>query len=115
MNQRMRALEVANRKRFAIAAMKKALANREVELLEVLKNPDVGPAKISAILAAQRGWGPVRTAALLDNVNVRPLTRVDALTLRQKEVIAQVVNTGIRLDAAPTAEELNELEVGVRV
>ena len=115
MNQRLEALEIANRKRSTISRMKKQLNAGEVKLIDVLNHPDVGPAKISAILASQRGWGPVRTAALLDNVNVRPLTRVDKLTLHQKETIAKIVETGVQLDAPPTADELAELEVGIQV
>ena len=115
MNQRMEALEIANRKRSAISKMRKRLKAGDVTLAEVLNDPDCGPSKVATIVGSQRGWGPVRTARLLDIINVRPLTRLDKLTTRQKDMIVKVAETGAIMTDPPTAQELDELEVGVRV
>jgi hypothetical protein len=82
-NQPMRALELANRKRIAVAKAKRQVREGSRSLESVLRDPVCGSAKVAQVIQAQRQWGPQRTAALMAQFGISHLRRVEDLTERQ--------------------------------
>ncbi len=81
--QALEALEIANRRRIAVAKAKRELRDGARSLEEVLRDPVCGCAKVAHILQAQHRWGPQRTAALMAQFGIGHLRRVEDLTERQ--------------------------------
>lgn len=81
--QPFEALEIANRKRMAIARAKRELREGTRSLEDVLRDPVCGSAKVAHVVQAQHRWGPQRTAALMGQFGIGHLRRVEDLTERQ--------------------------------
>lgn len=86
--QHLEALDRANEKRLAGAALKRRLKSGEVTIAEALNDPAAGHLRVEDLLRAMNRWGRVRAQALLAEEHVSVTKRVDALTDRQRAAIA---------------------------
>jgi hypothetical protein len=88
--QRVRALEWANRVRRARSALKAEIAAAQRSAAEIILTcpREAATMPIAQLLASQRGWGEVRSCALLAQVAVREDKPIGSLTERQRRAIA---------------------------
>lgn len=102
--QQARALAEANRVRSVRARMKRDLAAGLLSVPDVLTDPDLGRMPLGELLAAQRRWGPKRTARFLAALDMDATKRVGTLTARQRELIAVALDP-----ASPTCLSAGEV------
>jgi hypothetical protein len=88
--QPMRAFGLANRVRSARSDLKTRIAAGEVSAAEMILTcpPELSSMSIAELLASQRGWGEVRSRALLAQVALREDTSIGSLTDRQRQAVA---------------------------
>lgn len=87
--QHMAALRQANAVRLAGKAVKREVAEGRLSIAEALTDERSASLEITALLMAQRRWGPDRTADVLADLGIRENKRVDTLTARQRGLIAE--------------------------
>lgn len=94
MNQQQQALERANQVRLALMHLKADLHAGRVTVPEALEMDDAQPMKVYDLLAAQRGWGPVKATAVMRDLGIGhgPRRRVRDLTSRQLRLLAELVS-----------------------
>ncbi|MEX0706021.1 MAG: integration host factor, actinobacterial type, partial [Nitriliruptoraceae bacterium] len=84
--QRRAALDESSRVRRVRSELKADLANRRVELLDVLtrrNDPAIANMRVAEVVEALPGYGPARTAALMQQVGIAANRRVRGLGARQ--------------------------------
>lgn len=86
--QHLDALDRANEKRLAGAALKRALKAGEITIGEALNDPAAGHLEVEVLLRAMTRWGRVRAQAVLAAEAVSVTKRVEDLTDRQRAAIA---------------------------
>lgn len=87
--QALAALELANRRRMAVARAKRELKSGRRSLEDVLRDPQCGCASVVSILSAQHRWGKKRSAQLMAHFGVGYARRVEDLTDRQVAAISR--------------------------
>lgn len=86
--QKFAALKLANLRRVHIAQMKAEVkAGRPVA--DVMSDPRAARLKVSDLLMAQRGWGVDTVGRFLFRSQISATKRVESLTDRQRELIAE--------------------------
>ena len=87
--QSMRALELANRVRSVRSELKTRIAAGELSAAEMILScpPEVSSMPIAELLASQRGWGEVRSRALLAQVALREDKSIGSLSDRQRQAL----------------------------
>jgi hypothetical protein len=88
-SQAREALEVAQRVRLAGVAVKRDVREGLLTVAAALDDERAGRLKIADLVMAQRGWGVEAARRLLIRLRVDELKRVEALTDRQRRVIAE--------------------------
>lgn len=88
MSQRLEALQVANRVRFAAADVKRELRDGRLLLGDALFDERAMPIVLRDLLLVQPRVGPMRVDRLLRRVEVNGHRRVRDLTERQRQVVA---------------------------
>ena len=88
--QPIRALQFANDVRRARAELKARIADGQLSAAEVILTcpSEVANMPVGQLLTSQRGWGAVRSRALLGQVAVREDKSIGSLTDRQREAVA---------------------------
>lgn len=91
--QSLRALQLANRVRRARSELKRQIADGQLPAAEVILTcpSEMASMPIAQLLASQRGWGDVRSRALLAQVAVREDKPIASLTERQRHVVASLL------------------------
>jgi hypothetical protein len=94
-SQPARALQLANHVRRERSQLKTRIADGELSVAEVILTcpSEIARMPIAQLLASQRGWGEVRSRALLAQAAVREDKSVGALTVRQRQLVACLLNT----------------------
>jgi len=93
--QRMRSLDCANVIRTARARLKKDLASGRAQIEDVLAQPPLfaKTAKVSELLLAVPGFGPVRAARWLARCQIPYTKTVASLSKRQREMLIALLRT----------------------
>jgi hypothetical protein len=87
--QRLQALQLANAVYRGHAALKRDVKTGTLSVVEALEDPRArGNLSIAKLLRAQVRWGPRRTQRFCNRVGIFEGRRVDALTERQRRLIA---------------------------
>lgn len=94
--QRMSALEEANRVRFARADVKRRLKSGELGVYELLMNPseELEGAKVEEMLLAIRGMGRVKVGRVLKQAEISRSKTLIGLTHRQRDRLIEVLGCG---------------------
>ncbi|MEX2107584.1 MAG: hypothetical protein WD827_01705 [Solirubrobacterales bacterium] len=89
MPQHMQALQRANRVRLKRAALKRSIAQGEVDVAEVLRNGpwETESMSLAELLASQRSWGRTRVRKFLLGLSLNENKRLATLTSRQREML----------------------------
>ena len=82
--QRLEALEEANRIRTYRAGRKRELASGRLGLADVLEDPDFATARLSKVILAMPKIGRVKANRALAQARISPTRTCDGLTGRQK-------------------------------
>lgn len=92
--QSMRALAKANRVRLARADVKRRVAAGEVSVADVLAEQPFGVDRmaVAELLIAQPRWGVTRTRRLLRRAAISETRTIEALTDRQRRLIAEALD-----------------------
>lgn len=109
--QSLRALQLANRVRRARSELKARIADGQLPAAEVILTcpSEVASMPIARLLASQRGWGDVRSRALLAQVAVREAKSVGSLTERQRHVVASLLTRTVAgAEPRPSPDALSE-------
>jgi hypothetical protein len=87
--QPIRALELANHVRRARSELKTRVARGQLSAAEVILTspPEAAGMAVAQLLASQRGWGAVRSRALLAHLAVREDKSIGSLTDRQRRAL----------------------------
>jgi hypothetical protein len=101
-----RALELANRVRRARSELKTRIADGQLSAAEVILTcpPEIASMPIAQLLASQRGWGEVRSRALLAQVAVREDKSIGSLTERQRLATASLLTQTVARAEAHSSE-----------
>ena len=104
--QHLRALEYANRVRFARARMKRKVAADELTAADVIISCpwQAHSMSVSDLLMSQKRWGRTRCRRLLVSLGVPENKQIGTLTERQRLALAAVL-TAKRGPVAPAADE----------
>ena len=91
--QPLRALQQANRVRHARAELRTRIAEGRLSAAEVILTcpSEITSMPIGQLLASQRGWGEVRSRALLAQVAVREDKTIGSLTERQRVALTSTL------------------------
>lgn len=91
--QPVRALRLANRVRRVRSGLKARIAGGELSAAEVILtcSSEIASMPLSQLLASQRGWGEVRSRALLAQVPMREDKSIGSLTERQRRAVASLL------------------------
>lgn len=81
--QRMSALEAANRIRTGKARMKQQIRVGDLSVIDAVKTNTFPNMPIDELLNAQHRWGPRRTARTCHRAGIGPAKRMGTLTERQ--------------------------------
>ena len=100
--EQLQALALANAVRFAIAEVRVEVRAGSLSVRAALADERAAHMTVFQLLAAQRRWGPYRTATALEFVRLPERKRVLELTARQQELVVAVAEGRSR-------EELKEL------
>jgi hypothetical protein len=94
--QRLLALERANRVRVARAGIKRRVRGGEVKAAETIlrSSQDTDTMTVTELLLSQRGWGPARSAKILGAVSLSERKTLGSLTQRQRLMLAAVLDIG---------------------
>jgi formamidopyrimidine-DNA glycosylase len=94
LEQRMRALEKANRIRSGRAELKRGIKRHEVGLAAVLADPPahVATMKVLDLLLAQPGVGRVKAGKVLHRCRISPSKAVGGLSRRQRAELVRVLD-----------------------
>jgi hypothetical protein len=92
-SQRVQALQRANRIRIARSQLKAQIADGHTSAAEIILScpPEITTMPVAQLLASQRGWGEVRSHALLAQVALREDKSIGSLTGRQRQVVASLL------------------------
>ena len=92
-SQPARALQFANRVRSARSELKTRIAAGELSAAEMILScpPELRGMSLAQLLASQRGWGEVRSRALLAQVALREDRSIGSLTERQRQAVASLL------------------------
>jgi hypothetical protein len=98
--QPVRALQLANRVRRARSELKARIADGQLSAAEVVLTcpSEVASMPVAQLLTSQRGWGDVRSRALLAQVAVREDKSIGSLTDRQRQAVASLLPPTIACD-----------------
>jgi hypothetical protein len=90
MPQHMQALAHANRVRLARAALKRAVADGDVEASEVVRECpwEVASMTVGELLRSQRRWGRARARKFLFSLALNENRQLGRLTERQRTILA---------------------------
>ena len=88
-SQPLQALQRANRIRIARSELKTRIAAGELSAAEMILScpPELRSLSLADLLATQRGWGEVRSRALLAQVALREDKSIGSLTDRQRRTL----------------------------
>jgi hypothetical protein len=94
-SQPARALQRANRVRSERSQLKTRIADGELSAAEVILTcpSEITSMPVAQLLASQRGWGEVKSRALLAQAAVREDKSVGSLTKRQRRIVASLLTT----------------------
>jgi hypothetical protein len=94
-SQPIEALQRANHVRCARAALKRRIADGDVDVAEVILAcpPEANRMPIQELLRSQRGWGQTRCHGLLSRLALREDKLIGSLTERQSRVLATQLTT----------------------
>jgi len=108
--QRLRALEQANRIRYARAELKRRIADGELTAAEVILDcpQEASSWTLRELLISQRRWGVTRCRKFLEQNQIGELRRLGDLTDRQRRLLATQLASCTALDeqARPAARVL---------
>jgi hypothetical protein len=92
-SQRVQALERANHVRTARSQLKAQIADGQASAAEIILTcpPEITTMPVAQLLASQRGWGEVRSRALLAQVALRVDKSIGSLTDRQRHAVASLL------------------------
>jgi len=90
-NQRLDALHKANEIRSRRSQLKKDLAARNVQILDILTSPPdfAHSERIAVLLLALPGYGPARVSKLLHKTRISESKRIGGLSERQRAELIQ--------------------------
>lgn len=96
--QHMQALARANRVRLARAALKRAIARGEVEVVEVVRDCpwEAESMTLAELLTSQRRWGRTRARKFLLGVALNENKRLGTLTPRQRALLSTALSSRSR-------------------
>ena len=91
--QRLTALERANRVRGVRSELKRRLRSGKAAAAEVILagSRDTDTMTLGELLRSQPGWGPARSSTLLRSVSLSEAKRLGSLTERQRVMLAGVL------------------------
>jgi len=91
--QPVRALELANRVRHARAELKTRIGDGQLSAAQAILTcpPEIASMPVGQLLASQRGWGDVRSRAVLARATVREDESIGWLSARQRRAIASLL------------------------
>ena len=94
-DQRREALALANDVRIKRAALKAELKNGSVSITALIADPPqyAASAKLTELLEALPGYGPVKVARLLDRCRVSPHKTIGGLNERQRAELSRALRT----------------------
>jgi hypothetical protein len=93
--QHMQALARANRVRLARAALKRAIARGDVEVVEVIRECpwETESMTLAELLTSQRRWGRTRARKFLVALALSENKRLGTLTPRQRALLSSALST----------------------
>jgi hypothetical protein len=96
--QHMQALARANRVRLARAALKRAIARGEVDVVEVIRDCpwETESMTLAELLTSQRRWGRTRARKFLLGVALNENKRLGTLTPRQRALLSTALSARAR-------------------
>jgi hypothetical protein len=89
--QRLSALNVANRRRCEASRLKREIARGTLSLTDALGDPRAEVVVVAVLLGCRRGWGQVKVRKALRAAGVSPTLRVRELTNRQRKVLERLL------------------------
>ena len=97
--QHLQALARANEVRLARAALKRAVAQGEQTVAEVVQDVpwEAETMVVFDLLASQRRWGDTRCRRLLRSMHISETKTVGALTARQRGALAEALDPALAL------------------
>jgi hypothetical protein len=97
-SQHMKALERANKVRFARAELKKEVLKKPIVLLETLENPPdfTYTMRLGELVGAQMRWGPTRTRKFLHLLALKESVAIGKMTLRQRRLVIDALQDKIK-------------------
>ena len=95
MPQHMQALAHANRVRLARAALKRSIANGDVDVAEVVRACpwQVETMTVGELLRSQRRWGRTRARKFLFSLALSENREIGRLTQRQRRMLVEELRT----------------------
>ncbi|MBV8956439.1 MAG: hypothetical protein JO153_13245 [Solirubrobacterales bacterium] len=101
--QRLRALERANAVRLARAELKRRIADGQVGAAEVLLACpwEASSWAVGDLLMSQRRWGQTRCRKFLARNQISEVKRIEALTERQRRLLAAQLGRSRAFDSEP--------------
>jgi len=92
-SQPARALQLANEVRRARSELKTRIADGQLSAADVILTcpSEIASMPLARLLASQRGWGDVRSRALLAQAAIREDKSIGSLTERQRRAIATLL------------------------
>lgn len=95
-DQRLRALERANRVRSARSQLKRRLATGELTAAEVILSSrwEIDRMTLGEVLICQRHWGVSRSRGFLARLGLREDKTVGSMTARQRIALAALLTRG---------------------
>ena len=89
--QRMTALEKANRVRYGMARLKREVGSGQVKVSEAIWREEFPTMPIGDLIRAQHQWGPGRMRRLCQAVGVPETKPLGTLTTRQRDLICELL------------------------
>jgi hypothetical protein len=91
MSQQLEALRKGNEIRKRNADIKRQIRNGELTVAEALYEHEIGSMKVAQLIQAHKWFGEVKTRKLLAFIGASRALRVDDLTNRQRDLLAQAM------------------------
>jgi hypothetical protein len=111
--QRLRALERANEVRLARAELKRRIADGDVSAAQVIlaNPPEASSWTVGELLMSQRRWGRTRCFKFLNRNQIGEMKPVGKLTERQRQMLADQLQTSESLTSDVVSCAPRELEL----
>lgn len=99
--QHMRALERANEIRLARSALKRRIADGQVDPAEIITGcpREVENMEIAELLSCQKRWGVIRCRRFLKEVQIKETRTIGTMTGRERNLLVDVLTAKGRKEA----------------